>query len=479
MAYLGASPVDKTTGARPRSEYLGDGIQYIYPLDQAVPGGFESNLFVVVDNVVQEPVEAYLISNLEVLYITNISGNILKNQFITQGSVKGIVVQATTTFVRVYRTTNGNSFSNGAVTFSATDGGTTVGSATVSQASIEEGTGLHFTGVPELGQNIYAVHLGGLTYQSVPSAGSVTAESLATNLKAFTVDKFTSTLGQTVFNLSVTPASSQSILVTVNGSVYTDNSDFTLSGTTLTMAVALAAGAKVTVFHLGFGTVSRNAFTDGSVSTRALEDNAVKTAKVQNGAITGPKLSNNAIATSLGYVPVSKNGDTINGNLTVDNLTLAQGALKGRITFPPNPSLTADPYTLDCYAEGEWEPQVKFNGASVGLTYISLGRYTKIGNRVFLTGVFDFTNKGTSTGVATVSGLPFSPSTDFGLFPQTAFITVDNCTSIPGGVFGYLTASSGSIQLFSAGTGTKTALTDANFANNSEIYFQFTYLTND
>ncbi len=478
MAYLGASPVDRTTGARPRSEYLGDGVQYIYPLDQSVPGGFESNLFVVVDNVIQEPVEAYLISNLEVLSITNITGTVSKNQFVAQGSVKGIVVQATTTFIKVYKTTSNAGFATGAITFSATDGGTTIASATVSQVTVEENTGLHFTGIPELGQNIYAVHLGGLTYQSVPSAGSVTAESLATNLKAFTVDKFTSTLGQTVFNLSTAPASAQSIIVTANGNVYTDNVDFTLDGTTLTLAVGLSAGVRVTVFHLGFGTVSRNAFTDGSVSTRALEDNAVKTAKVNNGAITGPKLSPSAIADRLGYTPVSKNGDTISGDLTVDNLNLAQGAAKGRIIFPPNPELSTDPYTLETYKEGDWTPQLQFGGASVGMTGTQVGKYTKIGNRVFINGIISLTAEGSSTGLATISGLPYSPSLSYNR-TQPVFISTNNCSSITGTAVGLITPGSGDIQLFSTGTGTRTALSQLNFGDTSEINLQFSYLTDD
>lgn len=479
MAYLGASPVDRTTGARPRSEYLGDGVQYIYPLDQPVPGGFESNLFVVVDNVIQEPVEAYLISNLEVLTITNISGSIAKNQFVSQGSVTGIVVQATTTFIRIYRTSSGSSFTTGALTFTNILGGSTVGTATVSQVTIEENTGLHFTGVPEAGQNIYAVHLGGLTYQSVPSAGSVTAESLATNLKAFTVDKFVATLGQTVFNLTTAPASPQSIIVTVNGSVYTDNVDFTLNGTTLTLAVGLSAGVKVTVFHLGFGTVSRNAFTDGSVSTRALEDNAVKTAKVNNGAITGPKLAAGAAAANLGFTPVNKAGDTINGDLTVDNLTLGQGTGKGRIIFPPNPELSTDPYTLDGYEEGLWTPVLDFGSASVGMTVsVGTGTYTKIGNRVFATANIVLTNKGTSTGTAGISGLPFGPSGLYNL-PQTATVFLNNFTSVTGNIYAELTPGTGRMILYSTGTGTRSALTHANFNNNTVVQMTFSYVTDD
>jgi hypothetical protein len=265
--------------------------------------------------------------------------------------------------------------------------------------------------------------------------------------------------------------------VTVNGSVYTDNVDFTLTGTTLTLAVGLAAGARVTVFHLGFGTVSRNAFTDGSVSSRALEDNSVTTAKVANLAITGDKLSVNSIATRLGYTPVSKSGDTINGDLVVDNLTLSQGTGKGRIVFPPNPELSTDPYTLDGYVEGDWTLGLQFGGVSSGSGVVS-GKYTKIGNRVHITGIMNLSSKGSATGAATIIGLPFSPSLTYNK-QQAAFCSVNNCSNITGSVVGIVSPASGSIQLFSTGTGSRTALTDTNFNNNSEVSLQFSYLTDD
>jgi hypothetical protein len=477
MAYLGSSPADRTTGARPRSEYLGDGVQYIYPLDQPVPGGFESNLLVVVDNVIQEPVEAYVISNLTVLNITNVTGTIVNSKFVRIGDARGIIVQATNSFLKVYKTSS-QDFSTGTLIVSDTENGTQTASATISAVQTEENTALHFTGVPEVGQNVYAVHLGGLTYQSVPSAGSVTAESLATNLKAFTVDKFTSTSGQTIFNLSVAPASSQSIIVTANGSVYTDNVDFTLSGSTLTLAVGLSAGVKVTVFHLGFGTVSRNAFTDASVTTRALEDNAVKTAKIASQAVTAAKLATGVAVSNLGFTPVNKAGDTINGNLTVDNIILAQGANKGKITFPTSPNVSIDPYTLDDYREGSWSPVLQINGATTGITQTADAKYTKIGNVVFLVGTVTLTNKGALTGNVSVSGLPFVVDQIFNE-QQFASVMVDQCQSVSGSVVGVLTPGSGSIALKMSGTGTRTDFTNSNLLNTSVLNFNFAFLTSD
>lgn len=477
MAYIGSGPEDTTTGARPRDEYLGNGVQYIYPLGQQVPGGFESGLIVVVDNVVQEPVEAYLISDLVLLSITNIAGTITTSKYIRIGSAEGIIVQSTSTFVRVYKTTPNANFTAGNAIIANTAGGSSVATATITAVAVEENKGLHFTGVPESGQNIYALHQGGSTYQLQPAAGSVTAETLSANLKAFTVDKFVSTNGQTVFNLSQVPASIQSIIVTANGTVYTDNVDFTLSGTTLTLAVALAANIKVTVFHLGFGTVSRNAFTDGSVATRALEDLAVTTAKLAASAVTGPKIASGAIAASLGYTPVNKAGDTVTGTLTVNNLILGTGTSQGRIQFPANSFPTADPYTLDDYQEGDWFPVLEINNATTGIVQAAgttYGTFTKMGNRVFCTGRIVLTNKGALTGSVKISGIPFAVVNE-----HIAQVSIINGSSV-GTTLGRLSNNSGLISLVTQPTsGAFVNVADTNLSNTTEIFLNFMYQSND
>lgn len=64
MAYIGSNQVANIfTSARPRDEFIGDGFQYAFPVSQEVPGGFESNITPVVDNVVQEPATAYRITD--------------------------------------------------------------------------------------------------------------------------------------------------------------------------------------------------------------------------------------------------------------------------------------------------------------------------------------------------------------------------------------------------------------------------------
>ena len=64
---------------------------------------------------------------------------------------------------------------------------------------------------------------------------------------------------------------------------------------------------------------------------------------------------------------------------------------------------------LDDYEEGDWTPVIAFGGASTGITYTARdGAYTKIGRQVTLTFMVELSSKGSSTGDATITGLPFT-----------------------------------------------------------------------
>ena len=63
MSYIGSQPADQTSGAKPRDEFVGTGSQTNFTLSQEVPGGFESAILVIVDNVLQQPIESYTIQN--------------------------------------------------------------------------------------------------------------------------------------------------------------------------------------------------------------------------------------------------------------------------------------------------------------------------------------------------------------------------------------------------------------------------------
>ena len=81
----------------------------------------------------------------------------------------------------------------------------------------------------------------------------------------------------------------------------------------------------------------------------------------------------------------------------------------GQVAFPAIQAPSADVNTLDDYEEGTWTMGVSFGGGTAGITYSSnTGYYTKIGNIVTISGLLALASKGSSTGDAYLTGLPFT-----------------------------------------------------------------------
>ena len=80
---------------------------------------------------------------------------------------------------------------------------------------------------------------------------------------------------------------------------------------------------------------------------------------------------------------------------------------------------------LDDYEEGKWTPGLTFGSGSTGLTWGShSGHYTKIGGFCAAEPVAGLTARGSSTGNALMTNLPFTSMTDSGdTIRITGFIT--------------------------------------------------------
>ena len=548
MAYIGSSVIEKlNTQIRPRDEFGCNGYQKDYLLAQEIPGGFESNLLVVIDNVVQEPVTAYTVEHAYRLIISgiqennvttvplakrtntgvtapfelydlatvfatagtillqqvNISTNIVNAEmtidkidssnytvvglvnsgsftpnsttdylrfqisggdyiFITayagavqqasdvppigvgadyyvaasasveveipkisdrivQGAVTGVVANATSSYIDIYKETDGQ-FQVGAVEYFEPKSVNYADTGTVTYENLKSGDFnivsiealsyqlLHLNGIPELNQKIYISHLGGATYQVAPSAGSVTDLALADNLKSFTVDKYLSTSNQTDFLLSKEPVSVQAIIVTINGQVQTDTVDYQLvGGTTLRLSAPLVAGIKVNVIHLGFSTVSRNSFVDGSLTTGTLQDRAVTGAKIALNTIKANNIENaQAITDALGAMPLYT--DTFGTQIIQSPIQFDSSSIflaGGQLKFPGVPIPSTDANTLDSYSEGTFTPNFHIGGSSAGITWTTNeGNYVKIGRMVHVCMTFNATTFGGLTGDVIIDDLP-------------------------------------------------------------------------
>jgi hypothetical protein len=79
------------------------------------------------------------------------------------------------------------------------------------------------------------------------------------------------------------------------------------------------------------------------------------------------------------------------------------------ITFPATQSASSNANTLDDYEEGTWTPEMSFGNDTTGITYSTqVGTYEKIGRQVTLRCHICFTNNGSGSGIAKLSGFPFT-----------------------------------------------------------------------
>ena len=146
------------------------------------------------------------------------------------------------------------------------------------------------------------------------------------------------------------------------------------------------------------------------------------------------------------------------------------------ITFPATQVASSNANTLDDYEEGTWTPVIAFGGASVGITYSAQsGNYTKIGNRVLVSCYVALSNKGSSTGAITITGLPFTSANTSFMFNSMS-IAGFNLASISGSLQAYNAPNTSTVsEITYLGTGTHTGLTNTNCNNNSSFMINFSY----
>jgi hypothetical protein len=145
------------------------------------------------------------------------------------------------------------------------------------------------------------------------------------------------------------------------------------------------------------------------------------------------------------------------------------------IGFPATQVASSDPNTLDDYEEGTFDFGIAFGGSDTGVTYsLRAGKYTKIGNKVTVTGYVVLSSKGAQVGTATITGLPFT------VFASTANLSAAalylSNISFANQFQAYCATSTTTIVLDEVTeAGVVTSITDSDFANNSGVMISLTY----
>lgn len=171
------------------------------------------------------------------------------------------------------------------------------------------------------------------------------------------------------------------------------------------------------------------------------------------------------LSTAVAKWDTSGNYTMVNGNIVP--ATAAKG-----INFTANtPAAGKTSQLLNWYEEGTWTPALLFGGGSTGITYsVQEGLYTRVGRQVTLTGRIFLTNKGSSTGIVTVTGVPFSGGTNY---PAQIVDASDGFLGLT--VPLYFVIAGNTLYLSTQGATGRASVTNTSFTNTSDLRFSMTY----
>ncbi len=158
--------------------------------------------------------------------------------------------------------------------------------------------------------------------------------------------------------------------------------------------------------------------------------------------------------------PASRTGDQtiIDGNLVI--ATSGKG-----IDFSAT-SGTGTSELLSDYEEGTFTPLLKFGGGNTGLTATATGLYTKIGRQLSFVIYISLSAKGSSTGGATIFGLPYTSNSSL---PTATVCNMDAVTYTGAYLMAYVPSSAVTMDLYQVSTASTTQLNDTNFTNSSYV----------
>jgi hypothetical protein len=230
-----------------------------------------------------------------------------------------------------------------------------------------------------------------------------------------------------------------------------------------------SGGTGITIFGTSASEIK---FLNSTTGTTATDGTALVTGgnnfsinNRESGTITlGTANTNRLVIEAAGDVTIS-----------TGNVVMATSGKGIDFSATASGSGTMTSELLNDYEEGTWTIGLVFSGGSTGITTsANTGRYTKIGRQVTVTGNLSLTSKGSSTGSASITGLPFTIANTDAAYsaPSIRFNAITYVGAFQS--IGNINGTSFNLEQIST-LGSVTAITDANFSNSSGVVFSFTY----
>ncbi len=155
------------------------------------------------------------------------------------------------------------------------------------------------------------------------------------------------------------------------------------------------------------------------------------------------------------------------------NVYLGQNVYSTTNTYTPSAGSVS---LADQQSLTTWTPGVAFGGAAVDLTYTTqVGRYTVHGRLVTATGYIVISDNGSSSGAATITGLPHTATNVTNLFPVGAVSAAALGASTEDPVTMRVVPNTTTATLWQLSSGTITALTETELANGAALAFTVSY----
>lgn len=245
--------------------------------------------------------------------------------------------------------------------------------------------------------------------------------------------------------------------------------------TKMSIANSLSATSIGTNYNAGILNIQNTNTTNGNLSLIGFQDASASINLAAVGAInTVHSGSPNSVVGELGFYTKASGGGYVTERMRITSAGVVDLA-QGQIKFPATQVASADANTLDDYEEGTWTMGVSFGGASVGVAYsANTGTYTKVGRKVTANGFLALSSKGSSSGTARITGLPFTiASGDSNYSAPSVWL---NRITFADQFQAYGNTNATTIDLSEiTNLGVLSFLTEANFANNSEFMISLTY----
>ena len=242
------------------------------------------------------------------------------------------------------------------------------------------------------------------------------------------------------------------------------------------------AGDHGLTIKAGTGSAANIFFADGTSGDAAYRGNIVYDHTIDQmyigvEGVLGSGALLQLVGTHLaidGGLNVGAAADPGDNNLSVAGTITAAG---GQIVFPATQNASAGANTLDDYEENTWTPAITFGGAAVDIAYsVAEGFYTKIGRVVFVSGYVSLSANGSSTGVALITGLPFTVQAG-SLGAGGALALQSTALSFANVAQAVFTINDTTITLMeTTEAGTTTQLTNADFAATTTISLSGHYI---